>query len=256
MVVYLDLILLLNFTIDYMLLIGANRLCGYPAGWKRAIPAAMIGSVYAAMCLFPLFHPLSGGLGRICVLLIMGTVAYGFHRQALRRCGVFLLLSMALGGFVIALGSGGTVALICSVFLLALTCLLGIRKGIGTRSFAPIDIYYNGKHVSFVALCDTGNELRDPLSGESVLVVGARIAQELVGLSPWQLKKPVETLPAADLAGLRLISYRTVGECSGLMLGMRFKEVKVGNRMASRLVAFSPEKMSDGYEGLTGGFEI
>ena len=47
MVLYVDLVVLLNFLVDLLLILGTNRLAGYPPGLKRAVPAALLGGAYA-----------------------------------------------------------------------------------------------------------------------------------------------------------------------------------------------------------------
>jgi len=42
--------------VDFLLILGTNRLSGYPTGGIRAAGAATLGSVYAAFCLFPGFR--------------------------------------------------------------------------------------------------------------------------------------------------------------------------------------------------------
>ena len=49
--VYLDLVLLLNFSVDFLLIVGTNRLAGYPYSFRRAIMASCLGAVYAALCM-------------------------------------------------------------------------------------------------------------------------------------------------------------------------------------------------------------
>jgi stage II sporulation protein GA (sporulation sigma-E factor processing peptidase) len=103
------------------------------------------------------------------------------------------------------------------------------------------------------ALQDTGNTLRDPITGRQVLVVGADVAQKLTGLTVQQLKKPVENVGL--LPGLRLIPYRAVGQEAGLLLALKLPQVKIGTWQGNSLVAFAPEGLSpDGaYQALTGG---
>ena len=45
MAVYLDLVMLLNFLVDYLLLLGTNRLSGSPMTPGRCALAAVLGSV-------------------------------------------------------------------------------------------------------------------------------------------------------------------------------------------------------------------
>lgn len=254
MVVYLDVVMLLNSVIDGLLLIGGNRLCGYPSGWKRVIPAAVLGGVYSGVCLIGLHWFIASGFMRILVLILMGCIAYGIQLHAIRRIAMFALLSMSLGGIVSLIGEGGFLSLACSAILVILACLVGLRGGVGKRYLVPVEISYLGKNISFIALEDTGNELIDPLTGESILVVDSKIGYRLIGLMPEQLKNPTDVLTMMKVPGLRLISFRTIGQDRGLMLGMRFQEVRIGKYTSSRLIAFSPERMTDGYQGLVGGY--
>ena len=99
--VYLDLVMLLNFLVDFLLLMGTNRLSGFPAAPGRCALAAVFGSVYAACCLLPGFRFLGNLLWRCVSLCLMAAVAFGFRRDAVKRGGVFLLLSLALGGMAL-----------------------------------------------------------------------------------------------------------------------------------------------------------
>ena len=109
--------------------------------------------------------------------------------------------------------------------------------------------------MSLVALRDTGNNLRDPVTGESVLVAGADVAEKLLGLSAYQLSHPVETLAYGILPGMRLIPYHAVGQPGGIMVAVRFRGAKIGNTYSDPLVAFAPEVLARGevYQMLTGG---
>ena len=107
--------------------------------------------------------------------------------------------------------------------------------------------------MRLTALQDTGNTLRDPITGKNVLVVGADVAGELMGLTREQLCSPVESMGA--LPGLLLIPYSSVGSSSGFMLAIRLQNVKIGTWQGSTLVAFAPDifRSEGAYQALTGG---
>ena len=109
------------------------------------------------------------------------------------------------------------------------------------------------KQGGYLSVEDTGNLLRDPITGRQVLVVGGDVALELTGLTQEQLRSPVESIGA--LPGLRLIPYRNVGNSSGFLLALRLQNVKIGKWKGSTLVAFAPEGLSSegAYQALTGG---
>ena len=252
---YLAAVALLNFLVDYLLLLGTNRLCGYPPGWGRAASAAALGGAYGAACLLPDFVFLSNIFWRILSLGLMGWFAFGFSKTAFRRWFIFALLCMAMGSIAQGLGSGGAVSVIASAIAIFGMCWLGFRDRPGSASYVPVELTYGDKLLRLTALCDTGNTLRDPVTGSPVLVVGAEVAQQLTGLTVQQLRSPVSAVVQSQMTGLRLIPYRTIGQSSGMLLAMRFSRVRIGNWRGSSLVAFAPENLSsDGqYQALTGG---
>ena len=253
MTVYLDLMIGLNFLVDFLLLLGTNRLCGYPAAPGRAALAAAFGGIYAGACLLQGFHFLGNTLWRTVSLVLMAVIAFGFRKSAFRRGVVFVLLSMALGGVALGLGNRSAASLAAAAGLILLLCVVGFRGTVGSAVYVPVELCYQDKKIRLTALRDTGNTLRDPITGRPVLVVGADTAQELTGLSRQQLERPVESISA--LPGLRLIPYRTVGNGSGMLLAMKVPKVKIGSWQGSSLVAFAPEglSMQGEYQALTGG---
>lgn len=255
MIIYLDAVALLNFLVDYLLLLGTYRLCGYPPRWGRSALSAALGGIYGAVCMLPGFRFLGNILWRLIALGLMGWIAFGFSKSALRRTVIFVLLSMALGGIAQGMGAGGFLSVIASAAALCGMCLVGFRDRPGSVSYVPVEIYYKDKQLRLTALCDTGNTLRDPVTGKSVLVVGAEVAQQLTGLTLQQLRSPVSAVQQSLVPGLRLIPYRSMGEPAGMLLALRFHKVRIGNWQGSSLVAFAPDRLcSDGqYQALTGG---
>lgn len=255
MLVYLDLVMLLNFLVDFLLLLGTNRLSGFPHAPWRTAAAAALGGIYGGACLLPGFRFLGGTLWRVVSLGLMGVIAFGFEWSALRRCALFALLSMALGGIALGLGSGGFSALVLSATAVSVMCLVGFRGRVGAREYVPVEMGFGEKRTKLLALRDTGNTLTDPVTGQSVLVVGPEAAYTLLGITKEQLRNPVETLAAGIIPGLRLIPYRSVGQPGGMLLALRLGAVRIGNWQGSTLVAFAPEGLDrEGtYQALTGG---
>ena len=253
MLVFLDLVVLLNFLVDFLLLVGTNRLAGYPLGAARAAAAAVLGGIYGGACLLPGFHFLGNLLWRLVSLGLMGGIAFGFGPSTLRRCVLFVLLSMALGGVALGFGGGSFTALIAAAGCVAGLCAVGFRGRADSRRYIPVELEHHGKKTRMAALYDTGNTLRDPVSGAPVLVTGSRAAWELLGLSSEDLADPVMT--AASRPGFRLIPYRAVGKSHGLLLGSRVDKCMIDGRERSVLIAFAPEGLGaqGEFEALIGG---
>ena len=255
MAIYLDLVMLLNFLVDFLLLLGTNRLSGFPTQRWRCAGSALLGSVYSGACLLPGFRFLGNFLWRCVSLGLMGLMAFGCNASALKRGGIFLLLTMAMGGIALSVGRGDLVSLVLCAGLCLLLSILSFGGQVGGREYIPLKIDYNGRSESLIALKDTGNALKDPITGEQVLVVSAEVAGRLTGLTKQQLQHPMETLLVRPIPGMRLIPYRSVGNPGGFLLAKRFDEVVIGNRRQSAVVAFAADGLGTGeiYQALTGG---
>lgn len=255
MTVYLDLVMGLNFLVDFLLLMGTDRLCGYPVRLGRVAAAAALGGLYGGACMLPELAFLGNTLWRIVSLALMAVIAFGWNTGALRRGVLFVFLSMALGGIAMGMGSRGAVSLIAAAAGVCLMCVIGFRGKITGRQYVTVTLTYGGRRRSLTALRDTGNTLKDPITGESVLVVGSDVAQELLGLTQADLCSPIATVEKRLIPGLRLIPYRAVGQSAGMLLALRVEEVIIGKQKAGTLVAFAPQELgkSEGYQALAGG---
>lgn len=255
MTVYLDLVMLLNFLVDYLLLLGTNRLSGFPSASWRCAGAALLGAVYSGACLLPGFRFLGNFLWRCVSLFLIGSIAFGWNSSALKRSGIFLLLSMAMGGIALSFGRGDLLSLVLCALVCFLLSWISFGGQAGGREYLPLRITYEGRSANLIALKDTGNTLKDPVTGEQVLVISAEVACRLTGLTLEQLRRPLETVVFHPVSGLRLIPYRSVGNGGGFLLAKRFEDVTIGGRKHSALVAFAAEGLGTGeiYQALTGG---
>lgn len=252
---YLELMVLLHFLVDFLLILGTNRLSGFPAAPMRSALGALLGALCSGLCLVPGFCFLGTPLWKGISLVGAAVLAFGWDRSARKRGGLYLLLHLAMGGAAQGFGREDFPALILAAILIWLLCCIGFNAGDGTGESVPVTITFGRESASFLALRDTGNTLRDPVTGQRVLVVSDRIGTRLTGLSQAQLRNPLETLLHHPVPGLRLIPYRAVGCGSAMMLGMRFDNVKIGSRRQSVVVAFAPEGLGreEGYQALAGG---
>ena len=255
MTVYLDLVFLLNGTVDYLLLLGTNRISGYQGGGVRCGWAAVLGGIYGAVCLVPGLRFLGNGLWRTVFLCLVGSVAFGWNRSTLRRIPVFVILSMALGGLASGTHLGGMGAVCLGGGILWILCRTGFADGAQRQEYLPAELTWKDRTVKLFALRDTGNTLRDPLTGEQVLVCGADVGEELLGIPAVWLRDPVETVAKGLIPGARLIPYHAVGKRNGMMPAVRLNRAMIGNAEIKPLVAFAPEEIGKGqvYRMLTGG---
>lgn len=251
---YLHMVPVLSFLVDFLLILGTNRITGYPFGVKRVTLAALLGGAYAAGCLVSGFAFLQNAFWRVVSLAVMSMVAFGFEFASVRRCAIFIFLSMALEGLAHCLSNGGFFGTLFSIIGICLLCVWSFPGTPGQR-YVPVEIHHGNKRIVLTALVDTGNTLRDPVSGCPVLVVDGSVGERLLGLSPSQIATPVETMSSGAYIGVRLIPYSAVGQNSGMLLGMRVDKLYICGKEEDMILAFAPQKIGNGknFQALAGG---
>lgn len=285
-VIYIDTLFLLNALVDYLLLLAAARLAGEPLRRWRFVLGAALGGLYAVAIFLPGMGFLAHPLCRVASAALMLTVSYGGSRRLLRQGVLFVALTCAFGGGVVAIGLlGGTglslgrgvfySAMDLKVVLLSAAVCYGVltmvfqrlaRHSAAAGELVPVRLELAGRSVEFTALVDTGNTLTDPASGRPVMVVeGERVGP----LFPREYRPgPADLVdPAAALTRLgtgawrarfRLLPYRSVGVDRGLLLAVRLDGLELnGQRKSPVLAALSPTPVSDGggYQALIGAMD-
>ena len=244
------LVTVLNSLVNIFLLLGVSRMLPGPVRCLRVVAAAVLGGIYGGSCMLDGFSFLGSFLWRIVSMILMTGIAFGINRSSLRRGILFILLHLALSGATAGAHHGfwSVLAAGCTMALLGVAAFFE-KPG----RYVPVELQFRGQRIRITALHDTGNTLTDPVTGESVLVVGADVAQKMTGLTSGQLCDPITAIRAVP--GMRLIPYRTIDRPSGMLLAVRVPEAKVGSRKGSMLVAFAPAHLDEKgrYQALTGG---
>lgn len=282
-VVYIDSLFLLNFVVNYLLLLASARLAGEIFYRLRMAAGAALGAAYAAAVFFPgmgfLLHPLC----KLAAAVLMLLCAFGGSRRLLRVTLVFFGVSAAFGGgiFAVELLGGKGLSLDNGIFysamdlrlilLSAAACYVVVtlvfsrmaRHAAPARELIPAVLTLGTRKVALTALVDTGNTLTDPATNRPVMVAEGEKLRHLFpeGEAPELplLRDPVfglERLSSGAMKGrYRLLPYQAVGVDCGMLLALRLDRVQVGEEdYGGILVALSPNRLSDGgsYSALIG----
>lgn len=254
-VIYADEIFLKNLIIDYVLLIVTARISGIRVGRWRVLIAAAGGGLYGVAASIWgsgfLDHPLMKlAAGTVLVLAVFGSSG-----RLLRVLLVFFGVSAAFAGAVIAAagGASGEVSLSLLFFSFLLSCGLFTFafRTIGRRrvsdEIVDVEISLSGRTVRASALVDTGNALRDPLTGCGVTVCSLEAVSPLFdarvrGIISTRLDAPrtLSLLGEAGIYSFFLVPYSSVGG-EGLMLAFRPERVLVGGKEVKCAVAIAPD---------------
>lgn len=275
-IIYIDTLFLLNATVDYLLLLAAAKVAGEPLARLRFLLGSLIGGLYAvAIFLFPF---LQSTFFKILLATLIITVSYGKSRRLFRQGLIFLALSFAFAGGILAISLGGNTPLSLDggvlyspmdlkiVLLSAALCygfltILFQNHGKHTASeLISISLTFQNKTLTFPALIDTGNTLQDPISNTPVLVVEST---SLTDFFPAPFPEHLLTSPTDFLAyykntplskKLRLLPYQAVG-IQGLLITLKVDQITLNNTPSKyHLIALSPTPVCDGgtYKALVG----
>lgn len=279
MTVYVDSLFILNFSVNFLILLCTSRLCGTRVRWGVSVLASGIGGAYSVASLFPSMGFLTALPVKAAVGILMSVITFGRERGLIRKTVVFLIVSTAFGGavFAVSLLDGTAAHPVTFRMVLLSSCLVYAAVSFVLRRTARepggggvtrVSIGLCGRSVRFSALRDTGNSLSDPITGTQVIVTDFETVQELFPhemravFRTENLREPtriletcVRTLPGA---GFRLLPYRAVGTGVGVLLGFKAEETRIGGeKVPPCVVAISPDPVTDGgaYTALCGGIQ-
>ncbi len=245
--------LFLNILVNVFLLVASAKLCNFSVKRRKLLFAVLLNVVFVFGTILIKQYSVVCNLFWVLLLLILAGNTFGFGKDSVIPGAIFISMSIL---YDIAI-SGLIEQKIWSLLLLAVCVLFVLFRGRSRdcNRFVPVEIKHRGVKNSFTALHDTGNLLRDPVTGNSVLIVAGDIAQQLTGLTRQQLLNPVDTIQKRAIPGLQLLPYSTIGQPHGLLLAMRFRDIKIGQKRGSGLVAFAPDTFFSDckYQALTGG---
>ena len=283
MVIYLDVLALVNLSMDYILLLATARIAGVFVPRLRLAAGAAAGAAYAVCAVLPATAFLKGGVFELAAGLGMVALVFAPCKgRILRVTVVFGLVSCACAGAVMALGQAtGAVLRVDGAYYLdvplrvaapaALLCWWAsgfLFQGAAGQNGAvrpgtQAELTFAGRRARLHLLRDTGNTLCEPVTGRPALIIDryaaarlmpAELAGMVSGLRADNAGDQMARLPEGWRTRFCLLPYRAVGQPGGLLLALRLDEVRVGSGKSDcRLAAISPERVAGGrYDGLIG----
>lgn len=240
-----------SFFVHFLLILGTDRLCRHKTNCTDAMLASLLGGLHAAVCTFSSFSFLAQAHWRLIFLVLTSLTAFRREGDLLRRGALFVLLQLSVG----EIAMGEVWPFVLAAAAICLLCRTGFGPESPGRQMVSVTITHEQKQITLKALVDTGNELKDPVSGCKVLVVDHSVARALLGLSQKELAFPIETFAAHFVPGLRLIPYHSVGQPSGFLLGFRPQKICIDGVPTQQILAFAPHSIGTGklYQALVGG---
>ncbi len=229
MIVYWDILFLINFFMDYLTIYATSKMSGVSSSGIKIGIASIAGGIYGIFIfensivaagglffsLFMLYIAFSCLNMKIILFFYLNTFLFGGMGSFLnnlvgevRQMGNMIYMENNLSLILI----GGTIASFLAVFFFKLLKRTLIKEG----QIKKILVSFEGKNIEIAGLMDTGNLLLDPVTGYPVILV---FFEKIKDILPDVLKSFL--CESRDLTSamnlkyknkIRLIPYKTAGD--------------------------------------------
>ena len=271
-IIFADVLFLINFIINYLLLFSSSRISCLPFSRLRLILSASLGALYSVLFLLPEFSFLTALPAKLVLSLLMVLIAFGNCRFT-RAYLTFICSSLLFGGAALLASfvfpdtftqiSGGVYYIhlsfpalfISAAFSFLILHIIFLRRGGKTeKMLCSVCIKNLGKETKLPALLDTGNSLSDPASGGRVVISDLDSLRAILPEKAAEILSdqkgthfPLALDRLSDFPGFKLVPYKTVGIPFSLLLAYRPEEITLDGRiLENALCAISEAPVSDG----------
>ena len=261
MTIYIDVVLIENLIMNYIILFATGIILKIKISHIRIIIASLLGAIYSIIAYVGTLQIYSNIILKIILSILI--IYISFNPQSIKKMWkevvIFYLVSFAFGGVAFALiyvikpqnilmRNGlflGTYPLktvmigAIVAFIIIITAFKIIKTKISKGDmFCYIEMKINNKIIKTIAMVDTGNCLKEPITNVPVVVVEHTLLYECV---PKQILDNLEKIIGGDftkvdeeiknkyISKLKLIPYSSLGKQNGMLLGIKPEYFKVIN---------------------------
>lgn len=249
MEIYLDLLFLMNFIMDLLLICAVSDVLSIVIKLWRAAASAVLGAMlgvcfFAADLHFVSSLAASLSAGALMIFAAMGRCC---PKEFLKRLGMLYLISAIFAGvsfFDMTMFGGGMIKngvfyssspriiIGAAAIYFVLRFVITRLKRRAASEYCSVALEFKGKTVRTRAMTDTGNGLRDPISKKPVMLVESDILKKLAGgeCSVGNLREWVEK------ERIRVIPYETI-DSEGVLTGIVLDRAVINGREIKNAVA-------------------
>ena len=263
MTVYLDIIFFENLCMNYIILFTAGLIRKVKIKQVKIILASIIGSFYSIIVYLKVMNIASNIIMKIILSISMVWVAFDAknHKVLLKDILMFYLVSFVFGGCSFALiyfinpskvkiNNGVLVGLypikvtiiagVVAFIVLQIAFKITKNKLSVQDMICEVVIKFNNKSTRVKTLIDSGNMLKDPVSGYPVMIVEKESIEKVFSK---ELINSVEKLERGDLLEefkgdikLRLIPFSSLGKQNGILVGVKVDSVEINFRDKNKII--------------------
>lgn len=258
--VYADIVFLVNWIMDFLILWVAGKIAHKDIRFKRIALSALMMSLMSCALVFVTAIRIYYNVFAALLIIMLG-VFFAFKPYKLKDFLFIVLLSyisaftlcgmgMALyyfinvtmpymtGFFMPSFPIYLLLASTAAFYILIKLSLHWIEKlTVKKQTFLPVTIYYAEQFVSFNALVDTGNSLHDPISNAPVIIAEFGSIKDFLPEKlrlifyenrEGSLQDIIQQVQASNFSKrLRMIPFASLGKQNGMLLGFRPDKVEI-----------------------------
>lgn len=259
MTIYIDVVLLENIIMNYIILFTTGLVMKIKTKHIRLILASLLGAIYSVVAYAGILKAYSSMILKFILSIIIVFIAYNPQsvKQLCKTLLLFYLTSFVFGGAAFALiyiirpqdiimKNGlflGTYPLktvmlgAIIAFCVIITAFSIVKSKISKKTlFCEIEIKINEKLVKTKAMIDTGNMLKEPITNTPVVVVESTLLYECI---PKEILYNLENIIGGDfekvpnnikeqyISRLKLIPFSSLGKQNGMLLGIKAEYIKI-----------------------------
>ena len=259
MTIYLDVVLLENLIMNSIIVYVTAIITKAKIKHIRIILASLIGAIYSILSYISKLPIFSNLFIKIILSIIMVYVA--FNPKEIKILGkellLFYLTSFLFGGVAFALiyiikpqeilmkdglflGTYPLKTVFIGAIVASIILIAGfkvVKSKISKKDmYCKITIKLEGKQKEINVMIDTGNLLKEPISGMPVIVVEhtqlydiipKEILNNLEKISGGDLNNIPEEIKNKYLTKLKVIPYSSLGKQNGMLLGIKAEKVVI-----------------------------
>ena len=248
MTVYLDIVLIENILMNYIILFATGFIQKMEMRQIRLIASSIFGGVYAIISYLNIIPIYSNFFMKMLLSIIMVYIAFNIenYKKMLKTILLFYLTSFVMGGCALALlyiimpqNINFENGVLIGTYPLKVTIIAGIvgfiiiqiafkinkRQVKKKDMFCMMQISINKKVQIIKAYVDSGNMLKEPITNIPVIIVEKEKIKNLINIDFEKIlggdERNTENLK------FRIIPFNSIGKQNGILIGIKPDFVKI-----------------------------
>ena len=191
MIIYIDVLIILNFIFDCLILIMVKLTLKRHTSNLRLILSALFGEISILLLIFD-YNYIVLIMGKIVIAIFMNIIAFKYQsfKYTLINLSYFYMLGIILGGFLYFLHINNInyyFSLIIAPIILGIYLYQTKIMHIKYQNYYEIVIhFFNNRQIITTGYLDTGNHLTDPITKKPVLLLDKRLTKGVI-----QIRSPI-----------------------------------------------------------------